>query len=116
MIRDLSSADAWTAYQSKIPFLDARRTEQYQDGHVPGAWSVPVWESELPARITEFEARTNPGFQDPIAVYCDGGDCEDSRLLAGKLVALGYRNLLVYRGGFPDWRDHGRPVQKGTRP
>jgi rhodanese-related sulfurtransferase len=68
------------------------------------------------ARITEFEARARPALADPVVLYCSGGDCEDSRLLAGKLVALGYRNLLIYRDGFPDWAAQGRPQQQGARP
>ena len=116
VIRDLSSADAWAAFQRRIPFLDARRSADFLEGHVAGAWSVPVWEADAAARITEFEARTNPRAETPIVTYCSGGDCEDSRLLARKLVELGYRNLFVYRDGYPDWVSHGRPRQRGPRP
>jgi rhodanese-related sulfurtransferase len=116
VIRDLSPDDAWAAFQLRIPFLDARRSEDYQDGHVADAWNVPIWEADAPARITEFEARTNPGPRAPIVIYCAGGDCEDSRLLARKLVDLGYRNLFIYRDGFPDWVKHGRPQQRGPHP
>jgi rhodanese-related sulfurtransferase len=77
---------------------------------------VPIWEQDAPARITEFEARVNPSPQAPIVAYCSGGDCEDSRLLARKLVELGYRNLFIYRDGFPDWVQRGRPQTRGARP
>ena len=116
VIRELSSEDAWAAYRQRVPFLDARRSAEYQDGHVAGAWSVPVWEADAAARITEFEARANPAPASPIVVYCSGGDCEDSRLLAQRLVQLGYRNLLIYRDGFPDWVQRGRPQAQGSRP
>jgi rhodanese-related sulfurtransferase len=111
--RELSSGDAWAAYTLHLPFLDARRTPDYTEGHVAGAWNVPVWEASLDARVTEFEALANPGPKDPIVIYCSGGGCEDSHLLARKLVALGYRNLLIYEGGFPDWLAQARPVRKG---
>jgi len=114
VIRDISSRDAWDAFILKAPFLDARRTAEFAEGHVPGAWSASVWEAAPEARITEFEARANPGMKDPIVLYCGGGDCQDSRLLADKLVALGYRNLLIYRDGFPDWAAKGRPVARGA--
>jgi len=116
VIREISSAAAWEAYQLKIPFLDARRSSDFETGHVAGAWSVPIWETVAAARITEFEARANPAPQAPIAIYCSGGDCSDSRLLAKKLVELGYRNLLIYRDGFPDWARQGRPQASGARP
>jgi rhodanese-related sulfurtransferase len=116
VIREITSAAAWEAYQLKIPFLDARRSSDFEAGHVAGAWSVPIWETAAAARITEFEARTNPAPQAPIVIYCSGGDCSDSRLVAKKLVELGYRNLLIYRDGFPDWARQGRPQASGARP
>jgi rhodanese-related sulfurtransferase len=116
VIRDIASEATWEAFRLKIPFLDARRSAEFQDGHVPGAWSVPIWEADAAARITEFEARANPAPLAPIAIYCSGGDCEDSRLLAKKLVDLGYRNLFIYRDGFPDWVKRGRPQERGARP
>jgi rhodanese-related sulfurtransferase len=116
VIREISSSAAWDAFRLKIPFLDARRSEDFQAGHIAGAWSVPIWEASASSRIIEFEARANPAPQAPIGIYCSGGDCEDSRLLAKKLVDLGYRNLLIYRDGFPDWVKQGRPQERGARP
>jgi rhodanese-related sulfurtransferase len=116
VLREISSDAALAAFRLRIPFLDARRSEDFAAGHLPGAWSVPIWEADAPARITEFEARANPEPRSPIVIYCSGGDCEDSRLLANKLVGLGYRNLLIYTGGFPDWARQGRPQEKGARP
>lgn len=114
--REISSADALAAFQLHAPFLDARRSAEFAEAHVAGAWSAPVWESTVDARITEFEARANPSPKAPIVLYCGGGGCADSHLLARKLEALGYRNLLVYRDGFPDWQAQARPIAKGARP
>jgi len=115
-IRELASDAAWSAFQLGVPFLDARRSADFEAGHLAGAWSAPVWEATVTARITEFEARANPAPRAPIVIYCSGGDCDDSRLLAGKLLQLGYRNLFIYRDGFPDWERRGRPVARGARP
>jgi rhodanese-related sulfurtransferase len=70
----------------------------------------------MAARITEFEARATPAPRAPIVIYCSGGGCEDSHLLAKRLIELGYRNLLIYLDGFPDWTGKGRPVVPGTSP
>ena len=83
---------------------------------MPGARSVPVWEADLERRLTEFEAAAQPAPRSPIVLYCGGGGCEDSHLLARKLVDLGYRNLLIYRDGFPDWTAQGRPSATGSQP
>jgi rhodanese-related sulfurtransferase len=116
VVREISSDQAWQAFRLGTPFLDARRSGAFAAGHVSGAWSVPVWEADAAARITEFEARANPALRAPIVIYCSGGGCEDSRLLAKRLVELGYRNLLIYRDGFPDWAGQGRPQEQGVRP
>ena len=33
-----------------------------------------------------------------------------------RLMKLGYRNLLIYRAGYPDWEQHGWPVRVGEQP
>ena len=116
VMRDITSAEAWAAFQLRVPFLDARRSAEYAEGHVRGAWPAPVWEAGVDLRLTEFEARANPAPRAPLVLYCGGGECEDSHLLAKKLVALGYRNLLLYRGGYPDWTAQGRPTAAGAQP
>ena len=49
----------------------------------------------------------------PVVVYCSGGDCEDSHMLAQKLYFVGFDNVLVYKDGFPDWQKRGLPVTNG---
>jgi len=115
-VREIASEEAWAAYQRGVPFLDARRSGAFAEGHVARAWCAPLWESDLETRLTVFEATAHPRSADPLVLYCDGGDCRDSHLLASKLMELGYRNLLVYRGGYPEWVGLGRPVETGARP
>ena len=52
----------------------------------------------------------------PIVIYCSGGDCEDSHMLAEKLYMVGFNNLLVYKDGFPGWQKRGLPAVKGPKP
>ncbi len=92
--------------------LDARRTAAFVEGHLPGAKSLSLWEDGLPAKIAALKG--DPTL--PTVVYCAGGDCEDSHLLAQKLWLAGYRNLRVYAGGYPDWVGNGWPTGKGTAP
>jgi rhodanese-related sulfurtransferase len=96
-------------------FLDARRSSVYKDGHIPGARSFPVWESDIDARVKAFfeEGRDQRA---PIVVYCSGGDCEDSHMLSEKLYFVGFDNALVYKGGFPDWQKRGLASSKGDQP
>jgi len=113
-VREIGSEEAAEARKAGIPFLDSRRSAEYELGHIAGAWSLPVWESTLEDRLTEFEAKANPPAEAPLVLYCSGGGCEDSHLLAARLFKLGYRNLLIYRDGYPDWASKGRPTAKGA--
>ncbi len=112
-IREISRQEAWKAFQSGQPFLDARRSEDFAAGHVAGAWCTPVWEADLEDRLLAFKAARRPGPEDAIVIYCSGGDCRDSHLLAARLLNEGYFHLLIYRDGFPDWVAAGHPVAKG---
>jgi rhodanese-related sulfurtransferase len=92
---------AWL-YARGVLFVDARRTKDYQEGHVAGARNISPWEGDADAKITVL---VNEGrdAQQPVVVYCSGGDCEDSHMLAQRLFGGGFNNLLVYRDGWPDW-------------
>jgi len=112
-IREITGPEAWKAFQSGTPFLDARRRAEFAEGHIAGAWCTPVWESDLDERLISFKAARRPGPEDPIIIYCSGGDCQDSHLLAAKLFKEGYEHLLIYRDGFPDWSAQKRPIETG---
>ena len=95
--------------------LDARRTDVYAEGHIAGAKSLPVWEDGVAGKIAALlQDKADPVL--PTVVYCAGGECEDSHLLAQKLWMAGFRNLRVYGGGFPEWAAQGWPVAKGAAP
>jgi rhodanese-related sulfurtransferase len=112
-IRDISPQEAWASFQAGVPFLDARRSAEFAEGHIAGAWCTPVWEADLDDRLLSFKAARRPGPEDPIVIYCSGGDCRDSHLLAAKLLDQGYSHLLIFRDGFPAWVAQGHPVLKG---
>ncbi len=112
---EIGTDDAEFLYRQKRLFLDARRTTVYADGHIPGARSFPVWESDIADRVKAF---FEEGLDQnaPIVIYCSGGDCEDSHMLAEKLYMVGFNNLLVYKDGFPAWQKRGLPSAKGPKP
>lgn len=112
-LREISTGEAWAAFQAGTPFLDARRSGEYALGHVRGAWCTPVWEADLEDRLFGFKAQRRPGPDDPIVIYCSGGDCRDSHLLAEKLLGQGYFHLLIYRDGYPAWVAAGHPIATG---
>lgn len=112
---EISPEDAVWLHKSGALFLDARRTSIFEQGHISGARSFPVWESDIDQRV---DGLVNEGRDQrlPIVVYCSGGDCEDSHMLAQKLWGMFFNNVLVYKDGFPDWQKRGGAVGVGSQP
>lgn len=98
--------------------LDARRTSVYEEGHIAGARSFSVWESDIDEKVNKlYEERSDPREQlKPILVYCSGGECQDSHMLAQKLWGVQFNNVYVYKDGFPDWQKRGGAIHKGSNP
>jgi rhodanese-related sulfurtransferase len=101
--------------RGNVLFLDARRSNVYRDGHIAGSRSIAVWEADADDKVKALFAEGRDQSA-PIVVYCSGGECEDSHMLAQKLYFDGFDNVLVYKDGFPDWQTRGLSVSKGSAP
>lgn len=115
---EISGEDAALLHSRGVLFLDARRTSVYEAGHIAGSRSFSVWESDIDDKINAlFEERSDPAEQNrPIVIYCSGGACEDSHMLAQKLWGIQFNNVYVYKDGFPDWQQRGGAVRTGSQP
>jgi rhodanese-related sulfurtransferase len=96
-----------------IVFIDARDEEHYLGGHVPGAYEFDPYypEKYFPAVLPVCRAA------EQIVVYCNGGDCDDSKKAALLLRDLGITNqtVFVYGGGITEWTANHQPVETGAR-
>lgn len=99
--------------EGRILFVDARDEKRFAAGHIPGARLFDHYHPEQ--YIQDLLAAA--ALADTIVLYCNGGTCEDSRLVAGDLTALGVpaSRLAVYVGGFSGWRRQGMPVERSER-
>ena len=115
---EIAFNDVKALHDRNVLFLDARRTSVYEQGHIPGARTYSVWESDIDDKVNKlFSERNDQAAQNlPIVIYCSGGDCEDSHMLAQKLWGIQFNNVYVYKDGFPDWQQHGAPVHTGANP
>ncbi|HEV7487239.1 MAG TPA: rhodanese-like domain-containing protein [Thermoanaerobaculia bacterium] len=115
---EIAFNDVKSLHDKNVLFLDARRTSVYEQGHIPGARAYSVWESDIDDKVQKlFAERSDTAAQNlPIVIYCSGGDCEDSHMLAQKLWGIQFNNVYVYKDGFPDWQQHGAPVHTGANP
>ena len=75
--------------------LDARRPDEFAEGHIPGAINVPNEEIGT-AEIAEL-----PDKSQLILVYCRSG--RRSKEASEKLVKLGYTNIVEF-GGILDFK------------
>jgi rhodanese-related sulfurtransferase len=92
--------------------VDAREAQDYTDGHIKGALSIPYNDAMAdPDKVKKLDPAGRP-----IVVYCSGGDCELSMDLAKVMVENGKRKVLVYEGGFPEWERSNLPITKGANP
>jgi rhodanese-related sulfurtransferase len=86
-----------------VTVLDVRPTEEYREGHIPGALSVPL--PELRARLAQLPRDRE------IVAYCRGRYC----LMAVEAVQLlrkaGYRAHRMEHG-VVDWRANGWKIER----
>ena len=94
-------------YEGDSLFVDARSTEDYQSGHIPGAISLPV--GQFDEQIESFLNQYPP--DQPIVTYCSGRTCEDSHHLAQLLLDVGFSEVRVFIDGFPGWEAEGYPIE-----
>jgi rhodanese-related sulfurtransferase len=115
---EISGDDAALLHSRGALFLDARRTSVYEEGHIAGARTFSVWESDIDDKVNAlFAERESPQDQNlPIVIYCSGGACEDSHMLSEKLWGIQFNNVYVYKDGFPDWQKRNGPVRTGGQP
>jgi rhodanese-related sulfurtransferase len=115
---EIAYADVNQLHNSNTLFLDARRTSVYEQGHIAGARPFSVWESDIDDKVRKlFDERQDPAQQAlPIVVYCSGGECEDSHMLAQKLWGIQFNNVYVYKDGYPDWVAHRGATHTGPNP
>lgn len=80
--------------ESSVIILDVRTSEEYNEGHIPGAVLIPDYEIlETAEKILKDKNQT-------ILVYCRSGN--RSRKAANNLLYLGYQNVYDF-GGIIDW-------------
>jgi rhodanese-related sulfurtransferase len=87
-------------------FIDARHEEQYLEGHIEGALSLP-WDS-FDDYFVEIVDQLDPAR--PIITYCDGETCDLSHELALFLKDIGFDDSRVLVNGWSRWLKAGLPV------
>ncbi len=104
-VSQVSAADVEAALaQGSANILDVRGSSEYQEGHLPGAISVPL--GYIPGRIDEIPT------DKPLIVHCQTG--VRSSIATSVLQRLGRKDVLNYMGSFAEWSSAGKPVELGA--
>jgi len=51
-----------------------------------------------------------------VVAYCTNLKCPASKMLAEKMISLGYKNVVKYPGGIEEWLKAGNKAEKGAKP
>lgn len=92
--------------------LDARPALFFERGHVPGALNLS--RDDFAHDYRHLSPRLKAAADQPIFVYCSGGECHDSRLVASALLSLGFGNVRIFSGGWEAWSAAGLPGATGS--
>ncbi|HEX6031369.1 MAG TPA: metalloregulator ArsR/SmtB family transcription factor [Tepidiformaceae bacterium] len=87
-----------------VVLIDVRPRVEFENGHLPGALSVPI--EELEAKLAELP------HDRPIVTYCRGEYCQFADEAVALLRERGFEAVRL-EGGWPEWLLEGRPVEAG---
>jgi len=90
-------------------FIDARSAEEYAQGHIRDARSLPWQDVDLNFMTVTADLELTT----PIVTYCDGETCELSHDLALFLRDAGFTDTRVLINGWTVWQQAGLPVGTG---
>ncbi len=92
-------------------FIDARKDDDFAEGHIPGA--IPCFPYEIDRCIDRAMAAVNGAMK--VIVYCGGGDCEDSIFMCRELVNAGapFDAIHLFAGGWNEWKAGGGATETG---
>ena len=88
----------------KFRLVDVLPKESYEKEHIKGAISIPL--NEIDQKAAKALKKN-----DITVVYCASFDCPASTKAAERLLGLGYKNVLDYKGGLKDYKEAHLPLQ-----
>lgn len=91
--------------KAKIALVDVLPKKDFEEGHLPGATSIPL------ETLRETAPKLLKDKTQQIITYCKSTDCPASTKAAEELESLGYTNVHEYIEGKEDWKRAGLPLE-----
>jgi rhodanese-related sulfurtransferase len=105
-LREISATDLATVLERGGVVIDVREPDEYREGHIPGAISVPL--GTVPESIDQFKKPV------PVYVVCLSGG--RSLRACEYLADLGVNNVVNVAGGTMGFAALGHPLTPGDQP
>jgi len=87
-------------------FIDARFARDFKAGHLKGAISLPINADDDERR----KVTVNIAKDARVVLYCQSAGCKFAEIVAIKLMADGFYNISIFRGGWKEWvAKNGKP-------
>jgi phage shock protein E len=83
--------------------LDVRTSNEFAEGHLPGAMQIDFYADDFEAQIAELDRGA------AYLIYCAQGGRSGST--GGIMTDLGFTDVADMVAGFPSWADAGLPVE-----
>ena len=92
---------------SDLVIIDARKPSDRVKGYIEGSVGLPDTETTEASLASHI-----PSKDSAVVFYCNGEKCGRSVKSSKMAVALGYRNVYWFRGGWAEWMEKGYPVAR----
>ncbi len=104
--RAITLKQAYSLYNQKVIFIDARDEGDYLAGHIINAANIPFDDFDNNQQKLEQISK-----EKPLVVYCAGTDCDLSIMLGNLLFEKGYKQVYIFFGGWLEWLEANYPVE-----
>lgn len=104
-----TTVDAFAAkdlFDNEAAFIDLRKENVWNAGRIPGA----IW-LDFKNDYTESALAAEVSKDEDVVFYCSGVRCPRSSKAAAAALDWGYQNVYYFRGGYPEWKSAGLPVE-----
>ena len=113
----VDATKAKSLMESGVKIIDTRVAIEFAEAHIKGAINVPY--KEKSAKAIDFDASQDsfdvaklPADKNAaIIMQCNGPECWKSYKASVAALKAGYKKIYWFRGGFPEWKAKGYPVE-----
>jgi rhodanese-related sulfurtransferase len=102
----VDAAAAKDLFDQEAAFVDLRKENMWNAGRVPGA----IW-LDFKEAFSREALEAEVGKDEALVFYCSGVRCPRSAKAATQALSWGYDKVYYFRGGYPDWKNAGLPIE-----